>query len=637
MKLLECRQLSRDFGVQAVLSKLDFSIDQSDRIGLIGSNGAGKTTLLRILCGEDNDYRGGLQRHPDLRIGYLPQAVNAAPEDSVLDYMLASFRQAELRLEEAENRLAEHDGTTAQNAALAAYSRALEAWESCGGAFAEERAQRALAQLGLADRIDVPVAVLSGGERGIMALARAVQNDPQLLILDEPGNHLDFWGLAWLENFLRSYKGAVLLVSHNRMLLDRVVTSIAELKHGAIVRHKGDYSSYRLESLRNAASQGARWQADRKKIARLEAMVQFFAVLAATHTNQSGAVYGQRLRARRKQLERECQAAESRPDVGTTRIQASFSGKGAAGVKSDFALQVRSYSRAWDDKILVANASFSVGRGEKIALIGANGCGKTTLLRDLVQEASWDHPSLRLTPSMKIGYVSQEAESLNRSLSIRECLGSLGLGTKAIFRLLDDFGFQDSDPDRPLAVLSGGELNRLQLALAIQQEANFLVLDEPTNHLDIDARESVEDRLLEYDGTILMVSHDRYLIEKLADRLVIMENQSFNEYDGTLSAYMLERGNPLGAVMQGARTARLDNREQTIRRQKLGLGGSIETDKNRVIETAILELERRKSQLEQRIGEAVRDKKFADGRRLSNELQVLLMDIEKQYGKWGAV
>ncbi|MBU0936246.1 MAG: ATP-binding cassette domain-containing protein [Spirochaetes bacterium] len=626
MKLLECRQLSRDFGAQAILNKLDFSIDPDDRIGLIGPNGSGKTTLLRILCGQDDDYRGGLQRHAELRIGYLPQVVEAAPDELVVDYMLADFHKAESALRAAENRLAALDSRKNQKSALDNYQRSLEAWEACGGANAPEQARRAMAQVGLADRIEVPVAVLSGGERGIMALARAVQGNPQLLILDEPGNHLDFWGMAWLESFLRAYKGAVLLVSHNRMLLDRVVTSIAELQNGGIIRHKGDYSSYRLEKLRNAASQGARWQADRKKIARLEAMVQFFAVLAATHTNQSGAVYGQRLRARRKQLEREQQAAETRPDLGSSRIQTSFAGNGAGGVKSDFALQVRSYSRAWDDKLLVADGSFTISRGEKIALIGANGCGKTTLLRDLVQSASWEHPSLRLTPSMKIGYVSQEAESLNRQHSIRESLAAIGLDTKAIYRLLNDFGFRDSDPDKAIACLSGGELNRLQLALAIQQEANFLVLDEPTNHLDIDARESIEDRLLEYDGTILMVSHDRYLIEKLADRLIIMENQTFSEYDGCLTSYMMERGNPLSASAPAQRSAKLTNREQTIRRQKSKMESS-------PIEDTILELERRKVQLEQLINEAVRDKKFADGRRLSNELQAVLEDIEKYHQK----
>jgi len=635
MKLLECRQLSRDFGAQAILDKLDFSVDSYDRIGLIGPNGAGKTTLLRILCGDDDDdFRGGLYRHPELRVGYLPQHVEASPEESVLDYMLSSFYQAEARLKLAEDRLTTA-GPDRQSAALDQYGRALEAWEARGGAFAEEQARRALTQLGLADRIEAPAAVLSGGERGIMALARALQGNPQLLVLDEPGNHLDFWGLDWLENFLRGYKGALLIVSHNRMLLDRVVTSIAELKNGAISRYQGDYSSYRLNSLRNAAAQGARWQADRKKIARLEAMVQFYAVLAATHTNQSGAVYGQRLRARRKQLEREQGWAESRPDTGSSTIRATFCGTGAGEVKSDFALQVRGYQRAWGDKILIKNGSFTVRSGEKIALIGANGCGKTTFLRDLVQQGNWEHPSLRLTPSMRIGYVSQEAESLDNSHTIRQCLAAIGLDTNAIYRLLDDFGFSDNDPDRLIGVLSGGERNRLQLALAIRQNANILVLDEPTNHLDIDARESIEDRLLEYDGTILLVSHDRYLIEKLADRLVIMEDQDFTEYDGSLMAYMLEHGNPHGRLGKTTRSGNLETRAHTIQKQKQASGGS-GVSNDTAIEAAILELERRKSRLEQQIGEAVRNKKFADGRRLSNELQVVLEDIDKNYRRWGA-
>ncbi|OHD37566.1 MAG: hypothetical protein A2087_01160 [Spirochaetes bacterium GWD1_61_31] len=570
MPLLECRDLYRDYAGTVVLESVSLAIQPGDRIGLVGPNGAGKTTLLNALAGVDDDFRGSRIAAPGLRIGYLTQHVEPQGDQTALDYLLADHTRAAAALRVAEESLSVA-GPAGLATAMKRYEAALEKFEVLGGDFAVERAGRALALVGLPGREGVRAAALSGGERGTLALARVLQGNPQLLILDEPGNHLDFWGMAWLEDFLVNLKSALLVVSHNRMLLDKVVGRIVELEQGRVKEYSGDYSAYRLEKLRNAATQGAEWQASRKKIARLEAMVERCAVMAAAFTKRqvkSNGSLGQKLRARRRQLEREKSWAVERPELGATAITAAFSGRGAAEVKSDYALLVDGYSRAWGSLELYRDASFEIGRGERVALVGPNGCGKTTFLRDLVDRHDWQNGPLRLCPSMRLGYVAQDRDGFRRGRSVRGEFADLGARENDIRNLLRDFGFGRGDPDRAIDTLSGGELNRLQLARAIWTGANFLVLDEPTNHLDIDARESVEDALAEYDGTLLIVSHDRYFIEKLATRIVELENG--------------------------------------------------------------------KALLERRIKQAVSERDFALGRRLANELQATLVDIERLYAAWGA-
>ncbi len=637
MSLLECRDLYRDYAGTVVLQSVTMAIHEGDRIGLVGPNGAGKTTLLNALAGIDDDFRGSRIAAPKLKIGYLAQHIEPQGESTALEYLLAESVRATATLRAAEEALSTAVEKTLP-ALMRSYERALEAFEDAGGDFAEERAGRALSLVGLGGREHVRAASLSGGERGTLALARTLQGNPGVLILDEPGNHLDFWGMAWLEEFLVNQKAAVLVVSHNRLLLDRVVEKIVELDGGKVKEYSGDYSGYRLEKLRNAASQGADWQASKKKIARLEEMVQRFAVLAATHTNQGGSVFGQRLRARRHQLEREKEHAVDRPTLGSTAITASFSGRGAAEVKSDFALIVDKYSRAWGENQLFGNASFDVLTGERVALVGHNGCGKTTFLRDLVDGHDWENGPLRVSPGMKLGYVAQDRDGFRRGCTVREEFESLGAKEGEIRALLRDFGFGRGDPDRAIDTLSGGELNRLQLARAIWTGSNFLILDEPTNHLDIDARESVEDRLAEYDGTILLVSHDRYFIEKVADRIVFAGNGRFEPFEGTFSEFWLESG-ALSAGRSaagkgksaGKPSGEVMNRNNSILRAKKTVIGSAAAS----LEEKIMVLEEKKSRLERHIKEAFDKRDFALGRKLSNDLQEALEEIERHYTKWG--
>ncbi len=642
MAIVECRNLKRDYAGTPVLDGIDLRINEGDKVGLVGANGAGKTTLLNALAGLDDDFRGARVVRPGARIGFLTQHVEPPGELRAIDYMLVDCMAATARLRDVEERLAAADGGSLDRL-MKEYERAFEEHEALGGDFTEERASRALALVGLGERENTPAASLLGGERGTLALARALQGNPDLLILDEPGNHLDFWGMAWLEEFLAGLKSAVLLVSHNRMLLDRAVGRVVELERGRAKEYTGDYSAYRLEKLRNAATRGEDWQASRKKIERLEKMVERCATRAAAFTKRqakSSGALGQVLRARRRQLEREKDRAVAKPDLGSTAITASFSGRGAAEVKSDFALIVEGYTRGYGDTVLYDNASFDVLTGERVALVGPNGCGKTTFLRDLVERADWENGPIRVCPSMKVGYVAQDRDGFRRGRTVRGEFEALGARESDLRAILRDYGFGRDDPDRLIETLSGGELNRLQLARAVWTGSNFLVLDEPTNHLDIDARESVEDCLAEYDGTVFIVSHDRYFIEKVADRIVYVTDRKFVPFEGTFTEFWAESGAGAarvagpghGGVAVGERGVLA--RCGSIARAKAASGKNAR--ETLAVEERIVELESVKTGLERRVRDAFERREFALARKLSNELQDTLVDIERLYAKWGA-
>ncbi|MBP7096175.1 MAG: ABC-F family ATP-binding cassette domain-containing protein [Spirochaetia bacterium] len=638
MAVIECRGLYKDYSGTVVLRSVDLEVREGEHLALVGPNGAGKTTLLRALAGEDEDYRGGVALKPGARLAYLPQHVEPPGDGTALDFLASDAAAAEARVRAAEEALAAAREREASRL-LADYQAALDAWEELGGARAVERAGRALALVGLAGRERTRARDLSGGERGTLALAKALQGNPDLLLLDEPGNHLDFRGLAWLEDFLAQFRGAVLLVSHDRSLIDRTATRVVELEGGRARSWTGGYSEYRLSKLRLAATQGADWQASRKRIARLEEMVNRAAVLAAAFTKRqvkANGSLGQKLRARRRQLERAKAESVAKPELGSTAIRARFDGRGAGDVRSDFALIVDGYSKAFGPRVLFEDASFEVRRGERVALVGPNGSGKTTFLRELAFGHDWENGPLRVVPGMKIGYVAQDRDGFERGRSIADEFARLGATGHETRRLLRDFGFADDDPEKLADSLSGGELNRLQLARAIRSGANFLVLDEPTNHLDLDARESVEERLAEYDGTILVVSHDRYFLSKVAERVVLVEDGCFVEFEGSVDELRASYGPPArregaGGFERGRRGGvSIEERGRALAlAERSGATGSPDR-----VEERILALEEEKGALERRIRAAFDARDFKGARRLSNELEELHRDIERQYAKW---
>ncbi|HET6485908.1 MAG TPA: ABC-F family ATP-binding cassette domain-containing protein, partial [Spirochaetia bacterium] len=507
-------QINKHYGTQDVLCNVSCEILDNQKIGLIGPNGVGKTTFVRLLTGEEEPSSGSIVRSPHTVIGLVPQHLDAPEGATVESYLLGGHAALANALREQEERLARTPQEEIE-AALREYQRARDAFDAAGGEEAPARMEAVLSGMGLPDMMRRTVATLSGGERNVLSLAKALTRRPSLLVLDEPGNHLDFAGLAWLERFLQEFDGAVLVVSHNRYLLDRVVNRIFELGDNRLTQYDGNYSQYRLTRLRRLVVQQADYVANQKRLAELEALVARFAQIARTHPNPA---WGRRLHARKTQLAKAQAEAVEKPHLDLRRISL---GTQVERTRADIALQCNRYSRGFGGTLLYQEADLTITCGERVGLVGPNGCGKTTFLRDVVERGNWDSREIRIGPSLSIGYCAQHQETLDPDLTVLDQVLALGFYTrKEVFASLSRFLFTWEDLDKKVGDLSGGERNRLQLARIMMLKATFLILDEPTNHMDIVSREAIEESLASFPGTILLVSHDRYLLDRIATTIV---------------------------------------------------------------------------------------------------------------------
>jgi len=621
MLLAKFENVTKLYGVQTVLDGASFQISSGRKLGLIGPNGSGKTTILRILLGQEPPTEGRAHRAGGVRVGYVPQHVTFDPEQTVMEHVLAEHGRVEAALRHEEEALATASGEEMPRA-LAAYQRARDAFDRIGAERFPAKAEAMLDALGLPGRGGQRIARLSGGERNILSLAEALLAEPDLLVLDEPGNHLDYMGLAWLEDFLNRFAGAVLVVSHNRYLLDGVVDGVLELSRGTVRYFEGGYSSYRAKRLGELVAQQADYVANQKRLARLEALVKKFAEIARRTADPA---WGKRLRARRSQLAREKRQAVDKPDLGPAAMCLDLATDAS---RANVALQIRGYSRAFGEQSLFEDAELDVACGERVALVGPNGCGKTTLLRDIIAHGSWEHSTIRIGPSLTVGYCAQGQEVLDDDRTIVEEIKAVQpMGEHEALRLLGRFLFGRDDLHKRVAELSGGERNRLQLARLMVQRPDFLILDEPTNHLDIPAREAIEEALDEFEGTILAVSHDRYFLDKVVRRVVEVRGRKLVSYAGSFGDFWLAR-QASGAVGAVGRVS--------TRHKHRASGRKARADA-RDLERRIDDLERTKAELESRIAVALAANDRREARRATKHLHRLQTDLDGLYGKWMAM
>ncbi len=666
MNLIEARNLGKNWSGTAVFDGLHCSIGTGEKIGLIGRNGSGKSTLVRIIAGHDDDYEGRVLRQPKTRISLVEQYLRIEDGETVSAFLLKPVLKLREQLRRLEAEMGDC-GLKRMDAVLSAYQAVRDRYDEQEGDSAEKRMERLLEQAGLSGKSDNPAALLSGGEKNILALIRAMLARPDILILDEPGNHLDFWGLAWLEQFIFSLSCAVLMVSHNRYLLDRVSERIWELESGGLIEFDGNYSHYRLEKLRGLVSRGQSYRSEQKKIRRLEELVKRFEVIASARPDPAR---GKRLRARRSQLAKAKEEAIEKPAEDRGEITLDFQHKRS---KADIALDIIGYSKRFGELRLFENAGLRIAVGDRTALVGPNGCGKTTLLRDIVDTACWDSGVLRLGPSMRIGYCAQNQEVFAAADSIETAFLKLGAANRReVLQAVSPFLFGIEDLGKRMSELSGGERNRLQIARALYLKANFLIMDEPTNHLDINAREAVESGLEDFDGTLLAVSHDRYFLDKTADRVVLVQDCDLIPYEGNFSEFWFAARNATAAYGRQRRgVSDLSGRGRIIAAARNAGGGRPESaggegntkDRRAVpaaaaldrgaserhgfrgqpapaagaasLETRIIKLEAEQTVLERKISDAFSRGDYAAGKKLSKELDEKLKLIEDLYRQWG--
>jgi ATP-binding cassette subfamily F protein 3 len=620
MQLAFLQNVSKLYGAQTVLRDVSFRISSGQKLGLIGPNGSGKTTILRILLGHEDPTGGTAVLTKGVSVGYVPQYVEYDDNETALDCVLSEYNHLAAELREKEELLAETSGK-ALHKALRAYQRVRDAYDLIEGDDFPRRARAMLDALGLVGRGEQLVGSLSGGEKNVLSMAKVLLSRPDLLILDEPANHLDYMGIAWLEDFLNKFSGAVLIVSHNRYLLDRVVGGILELSDGKITSYAGNYSEYKATRLRALIAQQSDYIANQKRLAQLEALVRKFADIARGHTDPK---WGKRLRARRSQLKREKKQAVEKPTLGQSAMRPDFS---TEATRANIALQVRGYSKAFGDLKLLESADLDISCGERVALVGPNGSGKTTLLRDVVEHGDWGNPMIRVGPSISVGYCAQEQECLQSDgVVLDEITSAVRITRQDALGVLARFLFDYDDVRKRVADLSGGERNRLQLARLMVMKPNFLILDEPTNHLDIPSREAVEEALAEFEGTLLVVSHDRYFLDKVVKRVVEVRDRGLASYPGNFTDFWYARKRP-----QPRAAGRIAKRRKARERPSPKRAAE---ESVAALEKRIAEAERRKLALEQRMTDAFTRRDHREGGRAGKQLERLKAQLDDLYEKW---
>ncbi len=515
MSLITAAQLAKSYGPDDIFAGLEVALPHDARVGLVGPNGAGKTTLLRLLAGLEEPSRGTVQRARGLRLGYLPQEAALYAEGTLWEEMLTAFDS--LRAREAE--LARLEAAMADpqqyEAVMERYGPLQHQFELDGGYEYETRIRQVLGGLNFEPPdYDKPVAILSGGQKTRALLARLLLESPDLLILDEPTNHLDLHAVEWLETWLNDWDGAVLIVSHDRYFLDQVVGTVWELEFGRLEEYRGNYSAYLVQRAGRRERAQAEFEAQQAYIAREQDYIR--RNIAGQNTKQA--------RGRRARLERLLDARDPNQALASNP-------RSAAQLKLDLRTSLRSGDRVVethdlavgypdDRKVLFRAPDVLLWREECAALIGPNGAGKTTFLKTLLGEIPPLSGKVKLGSSLKVGYFAQAHEGLDPERTvIDEVLGVQDMPPGRARDYLAKFLFTGDDVFKQVGVLSGGERGRVALAKLALQGANLLLLDEPTNHLDIPAQEILEAVLADFPGTILLVSHDRYLIDALATQI----------------------------------------------------------------------------------------------------------------------
>ena len=571
MALLSVSGLSKAYGADTIFSGVSFEVQEKNRIGLVGVNGSGKTTLFRLLTGEEKPDAGEIHRSKMLSVGYMEQHVCSDPQRSAYEEVLRVFSELLEMEHELDVVTTLLSGNPAdRNALIERQVFLTEQFERLGGMTFRSRTRSALLGLGFSeDSMKLPVGVLSGGQRAKLQLAKMLLSGANLLLLDEPTNHLDIPSVEWLEEFLRGYPGAFLVISHDRYFLDAVTERTFILQNERLTGYKGNYTvAYAQKKEQDLAAQ-RKYENTQREISRLEGVVA-----QQLQFNREKSV--RQAESHQKAIDR-LQKTLVRPDSAEKELRFQF----ASGRRSgDEVLSAEGLALSFDGKQLFQNANMEIRRGERVFLLGPNGCGKTSFLKILLGAYAPDCGEVRFGAGVDLGYYDQIQSDLDGTKTVLdEIWDAYPQKTEMEIRsALAMFLFRGEEVFKQVSALSGGERARVLLLRLMLSKANFLLLDEPTNHLDISSCEALENALQDYPGTLLMISHDRYFINKLADRIYVLNSDGTTAYEGRYDDYLAKRKEDADLQKQAAPSAKCNSsnkrrreKEAELKKQRIAL------------------------------------------------------------------
>ena len=529
MIILQANKIERSFAGEVLFDNINLQVDERDRIALVGKNGAGKSTLLKILVGEEEPTSGEINKKKDISLSYLAQDSRFESENTIYDEMLHVFddlRRTEKQLRQMELEMGEKSGEDL-NKLMSDYDRLSENFRQAGG-FTYEADIRAILNGFKFDESmwQMKIAELSGGQNTRLALAKMLLEKPNLLVLDEPTNHLDIETIAWLENYLVNYSGALIIVSHDRYFLDKVATITLDLTKHSLDRYVGNYSRFVELKEQKLATEAKNYEKQQKEIAALEDFVNRNLVRASTT---------KRAQSRRKQLEK--MERLDKPEAGKKAANMTFQSEKTSG---NVVLTVENVAIGYDGEILSEPINLDLRKMNAVAIVGPNGIGKSTFIKSIVDQIPFIKGEKRFGANVEVGYYDQTQSKLTPSNTVLDELwNDFKLTPEVEIRnRLGAFLFSGDDVKKSVGMLSGGEKARLLLAKLSMENNNFLILDEPTNHLDIDSKEVLENALIDFDGTLLFVSHDRYFINRVATHVLELSENGSTLYLGDYDYYV---------------------------------------------------------------------------------------------------
>lgn len=628
---LVVENIAKSFGIHEIFKDVSFMLDQGEKVGLVGVNGGGKTTLLRCLLAPETVDGGFIKFEPGLRIGYVQQGFQGIGEGTLWQFLVNAGKDIlELRqkMAELEKQVASAKGDELDSL-LADYARVSNIYEHADGYNYENRIKIVLHGLGFPENEwDKPAENFSGGQKTRILLAAALVKEPDLLILDEPTNHLDIRMTEWLEGYLRNFKGGVLIVSHDRFFLNNVVGRVLEMEGGHLQNFKGNYDQYLAQKEIQMATMEAAYEAQQEYIARTEAYIRRF----------KAGIKSKMARGRQSQLNR-LERVE-----GPERIEEFELRLPPAPESAERVLVLEELSVGYGENVLLKDINLVLRKGEKTALLGPNGAGKTTLLKTILGELSPVTGKAKIGNRVKIGYFSQSYERLDPNQTLLDnFLTEYGYTTEHTRSLLGGMLFHGDDVFKEIGTLSGGQKARLVLLKLVLDGANLLILDEPTNHLDIAAREAVEAALEAFDGTVLVVSHDRYFINEVASRIWEIDNQQVNDYKGNYSFYVEEKVKRAALEATADTGSKSDNKVvakesrpvKTKPEEKQRRYSEQELEKLLAkVELNIREQEAMLKLLEKQLADPANHEDLENSARLAEEYEKMKKEIDKLMLKW---